>query len=124
VFKHRLYALLTLEMIRHDRVLANGFEYPAYKTSRIARRPYTVKIVGDYAWEYARNRALTHLSIDDFQGKPSGHAEVERMRERRALYLGGVGTVIVPSRYLKGLVTGWGVPEEKVRVILNGAPLG
>lgn len=124
VFRHRLYSLLALEMLRHRHVLANGFEFPVFKASRLARRPYTVKIVGDYAWEFARNRSLTALSIDEFQGRPSGHAEVERMRERRGQYLRGAASVIVPSRYLRGLVVGWGVDPSKVKVILNGAPLG
>lgn len=124
VFRYRLYALLLAGMLRHRHVLANGFEFPAFQAARIARRPYVVKIVGDYAWEYARNRSLTALSIDAFQGRPSGHGEVERMRERRGLYLRGAASVIVPSEYLKGLVVGWGVDPSRVKVILNGAPLG
>jgi glycosyltransferase involved in cell wall biosynthesis len=82
-----------------------------------------MKIVGDYAWEYARNLAHTPLGIDAFQAKADVHPEVRKMRERRSAYLGAAAAIITPSEYLRKMVIGWGLPAERVRTILNGVPL-
>ncbi|MEO6095946.1 MAG: glycosyltransferase family 4 protein [Fibrobacteria bacterium] len=122
-FKFRLYRLLCLELLRHDRVLVNGLEYPAHRAAKLCRKAYVMKIVGDYAWEFARNTSVTSLGIDEFQKHESSHPEVRRMRERRKLYLAGAADVITPSEYLRGMVIGWGLDPDRVRTILNGVPL-
>lgn len=122
-FKFRLYRLLCMEMLRHDQVLVNGLEYPAYRAAKLCRKSYVMKIVGDYVWEYARNLSRTSLGIDEFQGHATQDPELRRMRERRVQYLAGAAAVITPSEYLHRMVIGWGVEPSRVKTILNGVPL-
>jgi glycosyltransferase involved in cell wall biosynthesis len=82
-----------------------------------------IKIVGDLAWERAVRRGWIAPTedIDAYQTRRYGlaaNADRARLAREARSYDG----VIVPSAYLKRLVTGWGVPEERVRVIYNALP--
>ena len=95
-----------------------GPEMVAVLAGTLLRRPVALKIVGDNAWEYAIRNGLTDDGIDGFQRKPYPL----KLRAVRALvhgYARLVTRLIVPSDYLKGIVRGWGVPAERVRVIRN-----
>ena len=95
-----------------------GPEMVAVGIGRLLRKPVALKIVGDNAWEYAIRKGLTADGIDAFQHATYG----PRLRAVRALvhgYARQVSRLIVPSDYLKGIVQGWGVPPERVRVIRN-----
>ncbi len=96
----------------------NGLELPAVLAGKLLRKRMIMKIVGDYAWERAMNQGATGDLIDDFQQKPQ-QWNVELHKRIRAWYTRQVAQIITPSRYLKQLVGGWGVPEERIRVIYN-----
>ena len=87
--------------------------------ARLTRKPSILKIVGDYAWERARLRGLTGLDIDPYQ---TAHLplSLEWQRRLRSFYTRAARMVVTPSRYLAGLVAGWGVPQNRIRVVLNG----
>jgi glycosyltransferase involved in cell wall biosynthesis len=84
------------------------------------RAPRVMKVVGDAAWERAirLNWIAPTEDIDAFQTDTYAlHAEMEkRSRARNAQ---SMDRIIVPSNYLKRMVVGWGVPEERVRVVYN-----
>lgn len=90
---------------------------------RGGRAPRILKIVGDQAWERAVRRGWIDptTDIDRFQtasfGRRADFAKHARSREVRAM-----NAVVVPSEYLKRMVVGWGVPQERVRVIYNALP--
>lgn len=92
---------------------------PAYYSSRIRKCKFYIKIVGDYAWEMAILKGKTSLMINDFQkSKKSGVVGfLHRMQVKICRHADGV---IVPSEYLANIVTGWGVPREKIKIIYNG----
>ncbi len=83
-------------------------------------RPSVMKIVGDRAWERCRNRGWIppDEDIDTFQTRRYGPlvAWVKRARTQEAL---AVQQIIVPSDYLRRMVAGWGVPDERIQVIYN-----
>jgi glycosyltransferase involved in cell wall biosynthesis len=83
-------------------------------------RPRVGKIVGDQAWERAMNRGWVApaTDVDDFQTRRYG-AVIEVNKLLRAREARGLDHVIVPSAYLKRMVTGWGVRPERVSVIYN-----
>lgn len=87
------------------------------------RAPRVLKIVGDQAWERAVRRGWVApvTDIDAFQ-----HARfslrVEAAKAARSREVRSMDAVIVPSHYLKQMVLGWGVPDERVRVIYNALP--
>ena len=108
-----------LRYSRHSDVwYINGLELPAVFAGKLLRKRMVMKIVGDYAWERAMNGNLTSDSIDEFQQKKQCW-KVELHKSLRAWLVRQVATVITPSRYLKTLVCGWGIPDQRVQVIYN-----
>lgn len=85
--------------------------------------PRVLKIVGDQAWERSIRRGWIAPTedIDVFQTKNYGPLvslqKLARSREVRQM-----DYVIVPSAYLKRMVVGWGVAEDRVQVIYNALP--
>lgn len=116
-------AALAQEVIRHRKVLCNGLEYPTFQVCSLLRRKYVLKIVGDPAWETARNTGLTNLSIEEFQTTVPGGRVWEKLVRKRTLCAQGAYKVITPSHYLRQMVVGWGVAPERVVTVPNGVPL-
>ena len=87
------------------------------------RAPRVLKIVGDQAWERAVRRGWVApaTDIDVFQHTRAS-LRVEVAKAARSREVRGMDAVIVPSEYLKRMVLGWGVPDERVRVIYNALP--
>lgn len=98
--------------------VAAGF--PAWFVSKLMRKKFVLKVVGDFAWEHAAQQDGYEGSVDEFQKEKTiplskkVMASVQRFVVRRA------GTVIVPSRRLAELVLNWGAEEERLRVVYNG----
>jgi len=111
---------LALEMSRHRLIFVNGLERYVAQVNQIVRRPFVLKIVGDTVWETARNRGLTHLSIDDFQTDGRSHAQFAADLRARKRCVDRARHIVVPSEYLRRLVEGWGVSRERITVIRNG----
>lgn len=93
---------------------------PAYAASLLIKKPFYLKVVGDYAWEQAQARYGVTDSLDVFVTKSKTYALrirvlcfIERFVARNAK------KIIVPSRYLKKIVTAWGVTPQKIEVIYN-----
>jgi glycosyltransferase involved in cell wall biosynthesis len=111
---------LALEMTRHRQIFVNGLERYVEEVNRVTRRPFVLKIVGDTVWETARNRGLTHLSIDDFQTDGRSQAQFAGDLRTRNRWVAAARHIVVPSEYLRRLVEGWGVGRERITVIRNG----
>src|ERR1043166_9611312 len=90
--------------------------------TRLARRPFAVKIIGDYAWEIAVQTGKTFTLINDFQ-KSQKSGRIKRLDRMQRWVCRQAKAVIVPSEYLAGLVVGWGIPREEIHVIYNGIEL-
>ena len=85
-----------------------------------AGTPRALKIVGDPAWERAVRLGWVPPTedVDAFQtGRYS--PQVTAIQAARARDARRMDRVIVPSQYLKQMVVGWGVAEERVQVIYN-----
>lgn len=85
-----------------------------------AGRPFTLKIVGDYAWEQGSQRFGVTDFLDDFSlefGKYSWSVKILKLIET------GVAKraqkIIVPSAYLKKIVSNWGIDKDKIKVVYN-----
>lgn len=127
-FKVRHYIFYIVALFkcvrRADVVYAQGpvaSGLPSYVACWLASKKLIIKVVGDYAWEQARNKGRSDLRIDAFQkASHTGITKLHRAIER--LTTKGATAVIVPSNYLKNIVTGWGVSDYKIRVVYNAAP--
>jgi len=91
---------------------------PAMWVSKILKKKFVIKIVGDYAWEQGVNQFGVKELIEEFQNKKYG-AEVEHIRNIQKKVVSSADKVIVPSEFLKKIVKGWGINEEKIQVIYN-----
>ena len=100
----------------------NDYGVPALAVSRLRRPVVVMKIVGDFSWEYSRRHGLTTDGINDFQTRSYGR-QVAALKRLQRLCVRSAQRVIVPSRYLGGLVEGWGVPVSRIRVIYNAASI-
>ena len=103
-----------------DLLYVNDYGLPPAAANLVLRKPLVMKIVGDFAWEYAVRHELVprELGIDEFQRRRFGPA-VERLRAMQTWYARRADLVITPSHYLADLVVGWGVARDKLRVIYN-----
>ena len=85
--------------------------------------PRVIKIVGDQAWERCIRKGWVAPTkdIDAFQ-TDTDSLIVERQKKSRSKQVNDFDAVIVPSNYLKKMVTGWGVPAQNIHVIYNAMP--
>lgn len=94
---------------------------PAALVSLLSGKPLVVKVVGDYAWEQGQQRYGVTENLDEFVTLPARHflfpVRVLLMVER--FVAGRARKIIVPSQYLKSIVTAWGVAPEKISVVYN-----
>lgn len=92
--------------------------YPATVANRFLRKPFFLRVVGDYAWEQGCVRFGVKESLEDFQQCAYG-APVERMRRIQRNVVACATAVITPSRYLARIVSGWTNGLGAVRVVPN-----
>lgn len=96
---------------------------PAFCGAWLARKPFLVKVVGDYAWEQGRQRFGVWQSLDEFvQTKEGLPLPVVLLRRVELFVAKRARRVIVPSEYLKRIVSRWGVDSERITVIPNAEP--
>lgn len=86
------------------------------------RKPLIYKIVGDQAWERAIRRGWVPptTDIDHFQITRFRNPLVrwnKRIRNREVRYR--ADGVVVPSQYLKQMVTRWGQASQRIHVVYN-----
>ena len=112
LFRYFLYFLNLFFLARKaDLVYAQGplaAGLPAMGVCKILKKKLVIKIVGDYAWEQAVNQFNIKDSIDDFQKNRYG-IKIEKIRKIQKRVVNFADSVIVPSYYLKKIVSGWGI---------------
>ncbi len=98
--------------------------FPVAIVSKILRKKFILKVVGDYAWEQwqqsskgqgARSQFITP---DDFQVQKFDFF-TELQRSVQKFVARQAKTIIVPSEYLKKIIGMWGIDQEKIIVIYN-----
>lgn len=87
--------------------------------SKIFKKPLVVRVVGDYAWEVAMNTKKTSFLLDDFQ-KDAKRGWIGLLHKIQLYVCNNATKIIVPSEYLRKIVSGWGVDEKKIVIINNG----
>ncbi len=105
-----------------DLIYVNGLGFESMLASFITRKPAVHKIVGDYAWERARNKGLFTGTIDEYQSASKGIV-LKILDFIRTTPLRHAAKVITPSNYLKRIVSAWKIPSEKIQVVYNAVEL-
>ncbi|MDO8495766.1 MAG: glycosyltransferase family 4 protein [bacterium] len=121
--RHLIYSFKVFgQMAKHDQVfvlnILNG-GLPAMIGKSFFKKKYTVRVVGDRAWEAAINKGKTFFMIDDWQKSRKKGWIGFLFKLQRKICL-KADQIIVPSNYLSRIVQGWGVPENKIKVVYNG----
>ena len=96
---------------------------PAMVAAKKVRKPFVVKIVGDYAWEQGRQRFGVIQDLDEFVKTKSVSFPVRILRRIQTHVARSATRIIVPSEYLKGIVTAWGIQSQDIEVIYNAVSL-
>ncbi len=124
IIRHFVYFLKVLKRGRRaDIIFAQdpvSVGLPSALGAKILAKRFILKIVGDYAWEQGIGRFGVEDLLDDFQFKKYGQ-KIEFLRRIQKWVGRQADKIIVPSQYLKKIVAGWGISEEKINVIYNAA---
>ena len=92
---------------------------PAAVAAAILRKPFVVKIVGDFAWEQGTQRAGITMPLDAFVRTGRVPMLVAFLRGIQTFVARQARVIIVPSEYLKGIVSAWGIGSKKIEVVYN-----
>lgn len=91
---------------------------PTYLASWLTKKPYFLRVPGDYAWEQGQQRFGVTESLDEFvtsDKKQPFFVRVLQSIEKRVAE--NAQAVIVPSEYMKKTVIAWGVRVDRLMVI-------
>ena len=94
---------------------------PALLVARTRGVPLFIRLGGDYAWEQGRQRFGVTATLDEYTADRKPHGWLVRLLSwLQDLVVSRAGLVIVPSQYLKSIVTTWPeVKEERIKVIYS-----
>ena len=123
VFRHVVYFLNIFYACKNaDTIYSlstlNG-SIPSSMGARFFKKKFYLRIAGDYAWQVAVEKNKTDLLIDDFQ-KTKKTGWIKFLHKTQVRSCKNADEIIVPSKYLAGIVRGWGISENKIKVIYNG----
>lgn len=119
----RLLAMVR-EVLRQGRkadlLFVSDYGLPPAVANLWLRKPVVLKVVSDFAWEFSVRRGWVSpdTTLDAFQETGYG-LRVAWLRGIQRFYVAAARKVIVPSRYIASVVTGWGLSPEKIRVVYN-----
>lgn len=123
IIRHIAYGIKLLACGRNvDIIFAQdpfSVGFPAALASKILRKKFLLKVVGDYAWEqHQQKNNAVFVTPDEFQSKKFDFiTEIRRGVEKYVAR--SANKIIVPSQYLKKIVSMWGINPEKIFVIYN-----
>ena len=103
--------------MKSDIIYANTLTFESSIGAILSRKPIIHKIVGDYAWERARNKGYYSGTIDQYQ-KSKKNLKLYFLDFYFKFFLRFSKNIITPSNYLKKIVLGWN-PTLKVSTIYN-----
>jgi glycosyltransferase involved in cell wall biosynthesis len=123
IIRHSIFLLkaikesFSVDLIYSQNLFSVGI--PGLIASKISGKKFLVKIVGDYVWEQSLRMGWFRGGIDEFQTIHS--FRINLLKKIQKLVASKADIIITPSNYLKGLIIGWGVPDEMIKVIYNAA---
>ncbi len=126
IFKHIVYFLKVLSRgFKADIIFAQdpvSVGLPSYLAAKVLNKKFYLKIVGDYAWEQGIQRFGVSDILDDFINKKYGF-RVKFLRSVQKFVANRAVKIVVPSCYLKIIVSSWGIAENRIKVIYNSFEL-
>ncbi|HYC34556.1 MAG TPA: glycosyltransferase family 4 protein, partial [Candidatus Paceibacterota bacterium] len=94
--------------------------FPAALISKIFGKKFYLKIEGDYAWEQGTQRAQVTDLLEKFSVENEKYPFFVRLLKRIEFWVASSASkIIVPSEYVKKIVSNWGINPQKIKVIYN-----
>tara|TARA_B100000745_G_scaffold292684_1_gene233827 strand:+ start:11257 stop:12354 length:1098 start_codon:yes stop_codon:yes gene_type:complete len=126
IIRHIVYLFLCLKLSKGSDVIYAmdpvSVGLPACIASLFTKKKFALKVVGDYAWEQGMQRFGVTELLDSFLKRDWYSLPVQILRSIEIFVAKRARKVVVPSEYLKKVVTSWGIEKEKIKVIYNAAP--
>jgi glycosyltransferase involved in cell wall biosynthesis len=86
--------------------------------SKLRRKPFLIRLGGDYAWEQGRVRFGLTETLDEYLTKKTPRPLMVRiLAGLQSFVVSRALRVVAPSQYLKGVIATWGVKSENIVVI-------
>jgi glycosyltransferase involved in cell wall biosynthesis len=122
LFRHLVYTWKLIRLARGCNALYAldpvSVGFPTYLAHVVTRKPYMVRIAGDYAWEQGQRRFGVTEPLDEFVvSTKKHHLFVRVLRSLQTKVARSAQRVVVPSNYMKRIVASWGVDKEHITVI-------
>jgi glycosyltransferase involved in cell wall biosynthesis len=124
IIKHIVYTYRLIRSARTVDILyaldTVSVGVPVRIASFLSRKPYILRVPGDYAWEQGQQRFGITQNLDEFHNEKKKHPFFVRFF---SWLQSGVAQharhVIVPSEYLKSIVMRWNVSETNITRIYS-----
>ncbi len=93
---------------------------PARIVASLRRKPFIIRLGGDYVWEQAVQRFGVTDTLDAYTAYAHSRPFIVRLLARLQTWVvRGAKRVILPSQYLASIVSTWGIPSERITVIYS-----
>lgn len=124
IIRHGLYTIkLFFQSLFADIVYAQdpvSVGLPAWIVSGILFKKFYLKIVGDYAWEQGSQRSGVTDLLDQFSTENEKYPFLVKFLKKVQFFVAShADKIIVPSNYLKKIISNWGINPDKIQVIYN-----
>ncbi len=124
IVRHMVYVGKAITRARGARVIYAldpvSVGFPAALVSILTQTPLVVRIAGDHAWEQGRQRYGVTESLDEFSKKTNEYGAMIRLYKWIERCTASIAVrIIVPSAYMKTIVSNWGISPEKIHVVYS-----
>ncbi len=93
---------------------------PSRIVAFLRRKKFVVRLGGDYAWEQGVQRYGINDTLDQYTANHSPRPiPVRLMAWLQTFVVRGAKAVIVPSKYMQGIVCSWGIAPQKISVMYS-----
>ncbi|MEN9920425.1 MAG: hypothetical protein RL538_318 [Candidatus Parcubacteria bacterium] len=122
VVRHFVYAYKLWRETKHADVIYAldpiSVGVPALLVARLRRKPFLIRLGGDYAWEQGRVRFGLTQTLDEYiTGKSERPVQVRLLAAVQGFVTKRAIAAVAPSQYLKSIIEAWGVTPERIVVI-------
>lgn len=93
---------------------------PSMLIAKLRRKPFLIRLGGDYAWEQGRIRFGVKRTLDEYLESKRGISPIVRVfASIQTFVCKQASVIVVPSQYLKSVVTHWGIKDDHITVIYS-----
>ena len=96
-----------------------GSGIPAWFAAKLLGKKLMLRIAGDRAWETALQKFGIAESLDTFSASKKYSWKIRALKYGQTFCANRAEKIIVPSEYLRFIISNWGVQKEKIFPVYN-----